>query len=124
MHMKKIMVVFGTRPEAIKMSPLVKEHKKEKCFEFFVCVTGQYRQMLNQVLHCFQVVPDYDLEIMKEKQDLFDVTMRVLEGMKRVLQKVQPDVVLVHGDTTTTFAAACAAFYLGIRVGHVEAGMR
>lgn len=122
--MKKIMVVFGTRPEAIKMCPLVKELKRHKEFQVVCCVTGQHRQMLEQVLEAFLVLPEYDLAIMKERQTLFDVTENVLRGMESVLKKEQPDIVLVHGDTTTTFAAALAAFYLGIRVGHVEAGLR
>jgi UDP-N-acetylglucosamine 2-epimerase (non-hydrolysing) len=122
--MKKVMLVFGTRPEAIKMCPLVKELKTRKNLETIVCVTGQHREMLEQVLHAFDVTPDYDLSIMKSGQTLFDVTNRVLDGMKEVLEKVQPDVVLVHGDTSTTFAAALACFYLQIPVGHVEAGLR
>lgn len=123
--MQKIMLVFGTRPEAIKMCPLVKEFQKyPKEFETIVCVTGQHREMLDQVLHIFDVVPDYDLNIMKQGQDLYDVTARVLTGMRDVLSKVQPDVVLVHGDTTTSTAAALAAFYQQIPVGHVEAGLR
>ena len=123
--MKKIMLVFGTRPEAIKMAPLVKEFQKypEK-FETIVCVTGQHREMLDQVLHIFEIVPDYDLNIMKQGQDLYDVTARVLMGMRDVLKEAQPDVVLVHGDTTTSMAAALAAFYQQIPVGHVEAGLR
>lgn len=125
MNMKKIMLVFGTRPEAIKMCPLVKEfHKHPKEFETIVCVTGQHREMLDQVLRIFDVVPDYDLNIMKQGQDLYDVTARVLTGMRDVLSKVQPDVVLVHGDTTTSTAAALAAFYQQIPVGHIEAGLR
>ena len=122
--MKKIMVVFGTRPEAIKMCPLVKELKKQPEFETICCVTGQHREMLKQVLEAFEVVPDYDLAIMKERQTLFDVTVNVLNGMKEILEKERPDVVLVHGDTTTTFATGLAAFYLEIPVGHVEAGLR
>ncbi len=119
------MLVFGTRPEAIKMCPLVKEFQKyPKEFETIVCVTGQHREMLDQVLRIFDVVPDYDLNIMKQGQDLYDVTARVLTGMRDVLSKVQPDVVLVHGDTTTSTAAALAAFYQQIPVGHVEAGLR
>ena len=119
------MLVFGTRPEAIKMAPLVKEFQKypEK-FETIVCVTGQHREMLDQVLHIFEIVPDYDLNIMKQGQDLYDVTARVMTGMRDVLKEVQPDVVLVHGDTTTSMAAALAAFYQQIPVGHVEAGLR
>jgi UDP-N-acetylglucosamine 2-epimerase (non-hydrolysing) len=123
--MKKIMLVFGTRPEAIKMAPLVKEFQKHpKEFETIVCVTGQHREMLDQVLHIFEIKPDYDLNIMKQGQDLYDVTSRVLLGMRDVLQKVHPDVVLVHGDTTTSTASALAAFYQQIPVGHVEAGLR
>ena len=123
--MKKILLVFGTRPEAIKMAPLVKEFQKYlKDFETIVCVTGQHRKMLDQVLKIFDVVPDYDLNIMKEKQDLYDITARVLMGMRDVLQKAKPDIVLVHGDTTTSTAAALAAFYQQIPVGHVEAGLR
>lgn len=123
--MKKIMLVFGTRPEAIKMAPLVKEFQKypEK-FETIVCVTGQHRQMLDQVLELFEIKPDYDLNIMKQGQDLYDVTSRVLTGMRDVLVESKPDVVLVHGDTTTSTAAALAAFYQQIPVGHVEAGLR
>lgn len=123
--MKKIMLVFGTRPEAIKMAPLVKEFQKHnKKFETIVCVTGQHRQMLDQVLDLFEIKPDYDLNIMKQGQDLYDVTARVLTGMRDVLNEVKPDVVLVHGDTTTSTAAALAAFYQQISVGHVEAGLR
>jgi len=123
--MKKIMLVFGTRPEAIKMAPLVKEFQKyPECFETIVCVTGQHREMLDQVLHIFEITPDYDLNIMKQGQDLYDVTARVLTGMRDVLKEAQPDVVLVHGDTTTSTAAALAAFYQQIPVGHVEAGLR
>lgn len=123
--MKRIMLVFGTRPEAIKMAPLVKEFQKFlEDFETIVCVTGQHREMLDQVLHIFDIKPDYDLNIMKQGQDLYDVTARVLTGMRDVLKKVSPDVVLVHGDTTTSTAAALAAFYQQIPVGHVEAGLR
>ena len=123
--MKKIMLVFGTRPEAIKMAPLVKEFQKyPDTFETIVCVTGQHRQMLDQVLQLFDITPDYDLNIMKQGQDLYDVTARVLTGMRDVLKETQPDVVLVHGDTTTSTAAALAAFYQQIPVGHVEAGLR
>ena len=119
------MLVFGTRPEAIKMCPLVKEFQKYSTeFETIVCVTGQHREMLDQVLHIFEVTPDYDLNIMKQGQDLYDVTARVLTGMRDVFAKVKPDVVLVHGDTTTSTAAAMAAFYQQIPVGHVEAGLR
>ena len=122
--MKKIMLVFGTRPEAIKVCPLVNELKKRKNIETIVCVTGQHRQMLDQVLEAFSVVPDYDLSIMKDKQTLFDVTVNILERIKTVLEEVKPDVVLVHGDTSTTFVTALACFYLQIPVGHVEAGLR
>ncbi|MBQ2123071.1 MAG: UDP-N-acetylglucosamine 2-epimerase (non-hydrolyzing) [Bacteroidaceae bacterium] len=123
--MKKIMLVFGTRPEAIKMAPLVKEFEKHADdFQTIVCVTGQHRQMLDQVLQLFDITPDYDLNIMKQGQDLYDVTARVLIGMRDVLKEAQPDVVLVHGDTTTSTAAALAAFYQQIPVGHVEAGLR
>ncbi len=119
------MLVFGTRPEAIKMAPLVKEFQKNKdSFETVVCVTGQHREMLDQVLNIFDITPDYDLNIMKQGQDLYDVTARVLIGMRDVLRETQPDVVLVHGDTTTSMAAALAAFYQQIPVGHVEAGLR
>jgi len=122
---KKIMLVFGTRPEAIKMAPLVKEFLKyPEEFETVVCVTGQHRQMLDQVLRIFDITPDYDLNIMKQGQDLYDVTARVLTGMRDVLTGARPDVVLVHGDTTTSTAAALAAFYQQIPVGHVEAGLR
>lgn len=123
--MKKIMLVFGTRPEAIKMAPLVKEFQKHPdIFQTIVCVTGQHREMLDQVLHIFDIHPDFDLNIMKQGQDLYDVTARVLTGMRDVLREAQPDVVLVHGDTTTSTAAALAAFYQQIPVGHVEAGLR
>lgn len=123
--MKSIMLVFGTRPEAIKMAPLVKEFQKHpNQFKTIVCVTGQHRQMLDQVLEIFDIKPDYDLNIMKQGQDLYDVTARVLTGMRDVLKEAQPDVVLVHGDTTTSTAAALAAFYQQIPVGHVEAGLR
>ena len=123
--MKKIMLVFGTRPEAIKMAPLVKEFQKHsESFEVLVCVTGQHRQMLDQVLQIFEITPDYDLNIMKQGQDLYDVTARVLMGMRDVLKEAKPDVVLVHGDTTTSTVAALAAFYQQIPVGHVEAGLR
>lgn len=123
--MKNMMLVFGTRPEAIKMSPLVKEFQKypEK-FETIVCVTGQHREMLDQVLRIFDIQPDYDLNIMKQGQDLYDVTARVLTGMRDVLKETRPDIVLVHGDTTTSTAAALAAFYQQIPVGHIEAGLR
>lgn len=118
------MLVFGTRPEAIKMCPVVNELKSRKNIETIVCVTGQHRQMLDQVLDAFQVVPDYDLSVMKDRQTLFDVTVNVLQGMKEVLEKVRPDIVLVHGDTSTTFVTALACFYMQIPVGHVEAGLR
>ncbi len=122
--MKTVMLVFGTRPEAIKMCPLVKELKKRSGIRALVCVTGQHRQMLDQVLHAFEVVPDFDLSIMKEKQTLFDITVNILQGIRSVLEQEKPDVVLVHGDTSTTFATALACFYLQIPVGHVEAGLR
>lgn len=123
--MKTILLVFGTRPEAIKMCPLVKEFKRfPELFDTKVCVTGQHREMLDQVLHIFDIQPDYDLNIMKQGQDLYDITSRVLLGMRDILQEVKPDVVLVHGDTTTSTAAALAAFYQQIPVGHVEAGLR
>ncbi len=123
--MKKVMLVFGTRPEAIKMCPLVLELKRRpEQFETVVCVTGQHREMLDQVLRAFQVTPDYDLSIMKDKQTLFDITVNILERIKAVLEEVQPDVVLVHGDTSTTFVTALSCFYLQIPVVHVEAGLR
>ena len=122
--MKKVMLVFGTRPEAIKMCPLVNELKSRKNMETVVCVTGQHRQMLDQVLDTFHVVPDYDLSVMKERQTLFDITTNILNRIKEVLEKEKPDVVLVHGDTSTTFVTALACFYLQIPVGHVEAGLR
>lgn len=122
--MKKVMLVFGTRPEAIKMCPLVNELKRRKELQTIVCVTGQHRQMLDMVLEAFNVIPDYDLSIMKDKQTLFDVTTNILERIKAVLEKEKPDVVLVHGDTSTTFVTALACFYLQIPVGHVEAGLR
>ena len=122
--MKKILLVFGTRPEAIKMCPLVKELKERDNAETVVCVTGQHRQMLDAVLEAFDVVPDYDLSIMKERQTLFDITTNILNSIKDVLEKEKPDVVLVHGDTSTTFVTALACFYLQIPVGHVEAGLR
>lgn len=121
---KKVMVVFGTRPEAIKMCPLVKELKTREKLDTVVCVTGQHREMLDQVLKAFDVTPDYDLSIMKAKQTLFDVTINILDRMKEVLKEVKPDVVLVHGDTSTTFVTALACFYMQIPVGHVEAGLR
>lgn len=122
--MKKVMLIFGTRPEAIKMCPLVNELKSRKELQTIVCVTGQHRQMLDQVLEVFRVVPDYDLSIMKDRQTLFDVTINILDKIKVVLEKERPNIVLVHGDTTTTFVSALAAFYLQIPVGHVEAGLR
>lgn len=122
--MKKVLLVFGTRPEAIKMCPLVNELKTRKSIQTVVCVTGQHRQMLDQVLETFQVEPDYDLSIMKERQTLFDVTSNILLSIRAVLEQERPDVVLVHGDTSTTFVTALACFYLQIPVGHVEAGLR
>lgn len=122
--MKNIMLVFGTRPEAIKMCPLVNELKSRNEFNVVVCVTGQHRQMLDQVLQAFNVVPDYDLSIMKDNQTLFDITTNILTSIKAVLEEVKPDVVLVHGDTSTTFVTALACFYFQIPVGHVEAGLR
>ena len=122
--MKKVMLIFGTRPEAIKMCPLVKELKTRKNIETKVCVTGQHREMLQQVLKVFDVVPDYDLDIMKSKQTLFDVTINILDRIRQVLECEKPDIVLVHGDTSTTFVTALACFYLHIPVGHVEAGLR
>ena len=122
--MKTVMLVFGTRPEAIKMCPLVKELKTRKDLKTVVCVTGQHRQMLDQVLEAFSVVPDYDLSIMKDKQTLFDITTNILNQIKGVLEEVRPDIVLVHGDTSTTFVTALACFYLQIPIGHVEAGLR
>lgn len=125
LNMKKIMLVFGTRPEAIKMAPLSIEFKKDEAnFKTIICVTGQHREMLDQVLHIFDIKPDYDLNIMKQGQDLYDITSRVLTGMRDILQKEKPDIVLVHGDTTTSTATALAAFYQQIPVGHVEAGLR
>lgn len=121
---KKIMCVFGTRPEAIKICPLVNEMKKREGLEVLVCVTAQHRQMLDQVLETFGVVPDYDLNIMKERQTLFDITTNILDGIRSILEEVRPDVVLVHGDTSTSFVTALACFYLQIPVGHVEAGLR
>ena len=122
--MKKILVVFGTRPEAIKMCPVVKALQAEKRFKTCVCVTGQHREMLDQVLEAFSVVPDYDLEIMKESQNLFDITTSILDSIRSVLIKEKPEICLVHGDTSTTFVTALSCFYLGIPVGHVEAGLR
>lgn len=122
--MKKVMVVFGTRPEAIKMSPLIKELQRRKTLNPVVCVTGQHREMLDQVLKLFDIKPDYDLKVMAKNQTLFDITTKILNGMKDVLREEKPDLVLVHGDTSTAFAAALACFYLHIPVGHVEAGLR
>ena len=123
--MKTVLLVFGTRPEAIKMCPLVNELKRyTNEFNTLVCVTGQHREMLDQVLNAFNVKPDYDLSIMKKNQDLFDITINILDSIKNVLKEVNPDVVLVHGDTSTTFATALACYYLQIPVGHVEAGLR
>lgn len=121
---KKVMIVFGTRPEAIKMCPLILELKKRETIHVTICVTAQHRQMLDQVLETFHVIPDYDLNIMKNKQTLFDITIGVLNGIKRVLEEVKPDIVLVHGDTSTTFVTALACFYYQIPIGHVEAGLR
>lgn len=122
--MKKIMLVFGTRPEAIKMCPLVNELKSRKNIQVSVCVTGQHRQMLDQVLEAFQVIPDYDLSIMKAQQSLFDITINILQKIREVLMKEKPEIVLVHGDTSTTFVTALACYYLQIPIGHVEAGLR
>ena len=124
MQKKKIMLVFGTRPEAIKMCPLVKELNTRDCIKTIVCVTGQHRQMLDQVLDTFDLVPEYDLSIMKEAQTLYDITANILLNMRIVLEKEKPDIVLVHGDTSTSFASALACFYSKIPVGHVEAGLR
>lgn len=124
MKNKKIMLIFGTRPEAIKMCPLVKELKNRKSFKTIVCVTGQHREMLNQVLDCFGVIPDYNLDIMKDRQTLFDITINIISKIKPVLENEKPDIVLVHGDTTTTFVTALCAYYMQIPVGHVEAGLR
>lgn len=124
MHRKKVIVIFGTRPEGIKMCPLVNELKRREQLETKVCVTGQHREMLESVMEIFGVKADYDLQIMKDKQTLFDVTVRILEKLKPILEEEKPDVVLVHGDTTTTFSAALACYYLQIPVGHVEAGLR
>jgi UDP-N-acetylglucosamine 2-epimerase (non-hydrolysing) len=120
----KVLTIFGTRPEAVKMAPLVKELKKRNEFEAKVCVTAQHREMLDQVLNLFDIIPDFDLNIMKSKQSLTGITSRVLEGLEEVFEKEQPDMILVHGDTTTTFAGALAAFYKQIKIGHVEAGLR
>ncbi len=122
--MKKVMFAFGTRPEAIKMCPLVKELKSRKNIETIVCVTGQHREMLQQVLDCFEVVPDYNLDIMQDKQTLFDITVNIIQKIKKVLEEVRPDIVLVHGDTSTTFVTSLCCYYMQIPVGHVEAGLR
>ena len=122
--MKKILIVMGTRPEAIKMCPLIKELKKRKVFEVFLCVSGQHREMLDGVLGVFGVVPDYDLSVMREGQTLFDITSEIFSRMRRVIEEVRPDIVLVHGDTTTAFVGAVSAFYSGVPVGHIEAGLR
>ena len=122
--MKTVMLVFGTRPEAIKMCPLVKELKKKEDIRVLVCVSGQHREMLDSVLNVFGVVPDYDLSVMKDNQNLFDITSSILQRIKEVLIKAEPDLVLVHGDTSTAFSSALAAFYLRIPIGHVEAGLR
>lgn len=122
--MKKIMLVFGTRPEAIKMCPLVNQLRRIKKFEVKVCVTGQHKEMLTQVLEVFNITPDYDLKVMRQNQSLFSITTTILDKIRPILEEYKPDVVLVHGDTTTTFAASLAAFYCGIKVGHVEAGLR
>ena len=124
MNKKRVMCVFGTRPEAIKICPLVLEMKKRDTLDVLVCVTAQHRQMLDQVLSTFGVVPDYDLNIMKERQTLFDIPTNILNSIKNVLEEAHPNVVLVHGDTSTTFVTALACFYLQIPVGHVEAGLR
>lgn len=121
---KTVMVVFGTRPEAIKMCPLVNELKSRNGINTIVAVTGQHREMLDQVLNTFGVVPDYDLSIMQKNQTLFDITVKVLEGMKKIIEECKPDIILVHGDTSTSFSTALAAYYLGVKVGHVEAGLR
>ena len=121
---KRIMIVFGTRPEAIKMCPLVNELKTRATIETILCVTGQHRQMLDQVLKTFDVEPDYDLSIMKQGQTLFDITTSILEKIKNILEEVRPDIVLVHGDTSTTFVTALACYYMQIPIGHVEAGLR
>ena len=125
MNKISVMLVFGTRPEAIKMAPLVKEfERKNHLFQVKVCVTGQHREMLDQVLNLFEITPDYDLNIMQQGQDLYDITTRVMLGMREVLKDVKPNIILVHGDTTTSTAAALAAFYQRISVGHIEAGLR
>jgi UDP-N-acetylglucosamine 2-epimerase (non-hydrolysing) len=120
----RIMSIFGTRPEAIKMAPLVKVLEQSEQIESLVCVTAQHREMLDQVLEIFEIVPDYDLDIMKDRQSITGITTRVLQGLEQVIQDAKPDIVLVHGDTTTTFAGALAAFYNKVKIGHVEAGLR
>ena len=122
--MIKVMTIFGTRPEAIKMAPLVKELKKRKEIECIVCVTAQHREMLDQVLTTFEIVPDYDLNIMHQGQTLTDITTRAIQGLEDIIKEVKPNIILVHGDTTTTFAGALAAFYNQVDIGHVEAGLR
>ena len=122
--MKKILIVFGTRPEAIKMAPLYLEFKNSALFETYLCVTSQHKEMLKQVLDTFDITPDFDIDVMKKNQDLFDITSKILIRMKKIINDVSPDIVMVHGDTSTTFAASLACFYLGIKVGHVEAGLR
>lgn len=122
--MIKVMTIFGTRPEAIKMAPLVKELKKRNEIECIVCVTAQHREMLDQVLTTFNIIPDYDLNIMHQGQTLTDITTRAIQGLEDVIKKVKPNIILVHGDTTTTFAGALAAFYNQVDIGHVEAGLR
>ena len=123
-NMKKIMLIFGTRPEAVKMCPLVKELKTRKNIEVKVCVTGQHREMFQQVLDCFKVTPDYNLDIMQDKQTLFDITTNIISKIKPVLEKEKPNIILVQGDTTTTFVTSLCAYYMQIPVGHVEAGLR
>ena len=122
--MKKVMVVFGTRPEAIKMAPLCHRLREQKDIETIICVTAQHRKMLDQVLSIFDLIPDIDLNVMKTGQDLYDVTSNILLKMRDILKEEKPDMVLVHGDTTTTFATSLACFYMGVKVGHVEAGLR
>ena len=124
LNFKRILIIFGTRPEAIKMAPLIKALKKEKSFETKICVTAQHREMLDQVLDVFGIIPDYDLDLMKKGQNLYDITSSVLGGIKHVLEDYNPDIILVHGDTTTTFSASLAAFYKKIKIGHIEAGLR
>ena len=122
--MKTVLVVFGTRPEAIKMCPLVNELKKRREIKTLVCVSGQHREMLNSVLDCFGVVPDYDLSVMKKAQSLFDISVNIMNGIKDILADIRPDIVLVHGDTSTAFITALSCFYMNIPIGHVEAGLR